>query len=187
MKEVNHASSGRFSRSPETFVIVKVEDAFKGRTKATRNDKWADELHHIEIDKANEIELTVYDKSGTYPTPIGMLWIRISDLVEEMRRKKIESELSGSNWVTAEQMDKSPGGRGDGGYGHGHSQSHGGGGFNMDPSSGGPKGMAPSRNQPGSGDENDPNIIEAWFSLEPVGSIKLTMSFGKIGQPALDK
>ena len=74
--DVDHAATGRFSRGPETFVIMKVEDNFKGRTKATRTDKWTDELHEFDIDKANEIELTVYDKTGDHPLPIGMLWVR---------------------------------------------------------------------------------------------------------------
>lgn len=174
VKDANHASTGRFARGPETFCIIKVEDAFKGRTKATRTDKWTDEVHSIEVDKANEIEVTVYDKSGAYPTPIGMLWIRISDLVEEMRRKKIETELSGSQWVTAEQMDRGGGGTAPG----------------FGSNSGPLGGQSTMGNQPPGGNNrssmtgvpneaNDPNMIEAWFSLEPVGSIKLSMSFSK--------
>lgn len=82
VKDVDHAATGRLSRGPETFVIMKVEDAFRVRTKSTRTDKWTDETHTVDIDKANEIELTVYDKSGAHPTPVGMLWIRISDIAE---------------------------------------------------------------------------------------------------------
>ncbi|KAJ5563574.1 AGC-kinase C-terminal [Penicillium sp. DV-2018c] len=104
VKDVDHAASSRFSRGPETYVVVKVEDTIKARTKATRNDKWLDESFSMDIDKANEIELTVYDKSGDRPTPIGMLWVRISDIAEEMRRKKIETELNASGWVSADKM-----------------------------------------------------------------------------------
>ena len=172
---MNHALTGRFARSPETFVDVKVEDAFKIRTKATRTDKWTEEMHSIEIDKANEIELTVYDKSNTYPQPIGMLWIRISDIVEEMRRKKIESELSGSQWVTADKLDSGGQSRHDSGYSSfGGNQSQGG-------SVRGPGGRetATGAGQPQHGD-NDPSVIDAWFALEPVGSIKISMSFSMI-------
>ncbi|EOD47088.1 putative protein kinase c protein [Neofusicoccum parvum UCRNP2] len=104
--DVDHAATGRFSRGPETFVIMKVEDVFKGRTKATRNDRWTDEVHEFDIDKANEIELTVYDRAGDHPLPIGLLWIRISDIAEEMRRKRIETELNSSSamWVSADKM-----------------------------------------------------------------------------------
>ena len=175
VRDVQHAITGKFSRGPETFAIIKVEDAFKGRTKATRTDKWTDEVHSIEVDKANEIELTVYDKTGPHPTPIGLLWIRISDIVEEMRRKKIESELSGSQWVTAEQMDNNPKSIGAGSFGGTL-------GTGAAPSAnyGASAGRAPG---PGSsaapGEENESNI-DAWFSLEPVGSIHLSMIFSKV-------
>lgn len=82
VRDVDHAATGRLSRGPETFVIMKVEDAYRVKTKSTRTDKWTDETHTVDIDKANEIELTVYDKSGAHPTPVGMLWIRISDIAE---------------------------------------------------------------------------------------------------------
>ncbi len=85
VRDVDHAATGRLSRGPETFVIAKVEDAFRVKTKATRTDKWTDETHTVDIDKANEIELTVYDKSGAHPTPVGMLWIRISDIAEVLQ------------------------------------------------------------------------------------------------------
>ncbi|KAL2039909.1 hypothetical protein N7G274_007312 [Stereocaulon virgatum] len=172
VKDVDHAATGRFARGPETFVILKVEDTFKVRTKATRIDRWTDELHQVEIDKANEIELTVYDKSGTHPTPIAMLWIRISDIAEEMRRKKIEADLGGG-WATAESMDTGgTGGRQDSAYGSSLSQ-------------------VPSRDQrdsrgsaPNAGfntpqNPSNPGDIDAWFALEPVGRIQLTLSFTK--------
>jgi hypothetical protein len=175
--DVDHAATGRFSRGPDTFVIIKVEDVFKGRTKATKNDRWTDELHEIDIDKANEIELTVYDRTGDHPMPIGMLWIRISDIAEEMRRKRIESEFNSSGWMTADKMSdggirpdlqfQPPPGQ------HGGSFSgQGGGGLGGPgggPGQGGPGGPIP---------QTGPIYIEAWFSLEPVGRIHLTMSFG---------
>ena len=172
MKDVNHALTGRFARSPETFVDVKVEDAFKVRTKATRTDKWTEEMHSIEIDKANEIELTVYDKSSTYPQPIGMLWIRISDIIEEMRRKKIESELSGSQWVTADKLDSGGQSRVDSGYSSFNTN------LPQDRSNRGSTGReTPSAAGQHQHSDSDPSVIEAWFALEPVGSIKLSMSF----------
>ena len=134
-------------------------------------------MHSIEIDKANEIELTVYDKSNsTYPQPIGMLWIRVSDIVEEMRRKKIESELSGSQWVTADKLDNGGQHRTDSGYASL--------GINLpqDKSNRGSTG----RETPSTASQhhdNDPSVIEAWFALEPVGSIKLSMSFSTEPEP----
>ncbi|KAJ5874309.1 uncharacterized protein N7529_002739 [Penicillium soppii] len=173
VKDVDHAASSRFSRGPETFVIVKVEDAIKARTKATRNDRFLDESFSMDIDKANEIELTVYDKSGDRPTPIGMLWVRISDIAEEMRRKKIETELNASGWVSADKMADGGSPRHD----HGGSpmgSSHG-------PSPGGRPGTAGQGGHHGGGSSNVPPtvMIDSWFALEPVGRVHLQMSFAK--------
>ncbi|KAF1943265.1 hypothetical protein EJ02DRAFT_146475 [Clathrospora elynae] len=168
--DVDHAATGRFSRGPETFVNIKVEDTIKGRTKPTRNDRWMDELHEFSIDKANEIEITVYDKTGDSLLPIGMLWVRISDIAEEMRRKKIETELANSGWVAADKMG-----------GHAGIQPD----MQFQPPPGqnftGAGGPAPGgmRLQGGAQPQTGPIMIDDWFSLEPVGRIHLTMSFAK--------
>ncbi|KAL1303750.1 hypothetical protein AAFC00_007092 [Neodothiora populina] len=179
--DVDHAATGRFSRGPETFVMMKVEDSFKGRTKATRTDRWIDEMHEFDIDKANEIELTVYDKAGDHPTPVGMLWIRISDIAEEMRRKRIESEFKNSGWMSADHMDEgnSPGG----GSGAGAGAGAGGPGSRPDmPQFQPPPGAqaaAPGAAPGGPVPQTHPQIIDDWFSLEPVGKIKLALTFVK--------
>ncbi|KAH8731186.1 hypothetical protein GQ44DRAFT_605444 [Phaeosphaeriaceae sp. PMI808] len=169
--DVDHAATGRFSRGPETFVNIKVEDAIKGRTKPTRNDKWTDEIHDFAIDKANEIEITVYDKTGDHLLPIGMLWVRISDIIEEMRRKKIESELQNSGWVSADMMGGSSNIQPD---------------LQFQPPPGsntfGPGATSPGMMRPPQGapqPQTGPVMIDDWFSLEPVGRIHLTMSFAK--------
>ena len=170
VSDVNHAVTGRLSRGPETFVILKVEDDFKGRTKATRTDRWTDELHPVEINKGNEVELTVYDKAGTdHPRPIGMLWIRISDITEEMRRKKIETEFNNSGWISADKAMQDGRPRPDGQFNASPSVTGMGPGNMMGPldAGGGP--------QP----QHGPVVIEDWFSLEPVGRIHLAMSFSK--------
>ena len=174
VKEVDHAATGRFARGPETFVIMKVEDAFKGRTKATRTDRWTDEIHNVDIDKANEIELTVYDKSGAHPTPIGMLWIRISDIAEEMRRKKIETELGkNSDWVTADKMDNmGDHSRHDSAYSSSNTPSP------QDRASRDSTGREQPPSFQGQAPSN-PTSVDAWFALEPVGAIYLSMSFSK--------
>jgi hypothetical protein len=172
VRDVDHAVASRFSRGPETFVIVKVEDDVRAKTKATRTDKWTDESFHIDIDKANEIELTVYDKSGDRPRPIGFLWVRISDIVEEMRRKKIESEFQQSGWVSADRMAEGA----DSNRPSGHfqsSQSQ----FVMATADnpGTESGFQPSQpSQP-----YNTTMIDSWFALEPSGRIQLTMSFQK--------
>ncbi len=172
VKDVDHAATGRLSRGPETFVIIKVEDSFKGRTKSTRIDRWSEEIHNIDVDKANEIELTVYDKAGDHPLPIGMLWIRISDIAEEMRRKKIESEFNNAGWVSADKMGNASPGKQD---------AH----LNMTPTqywgvgNNAPPGGPPGSNAPGNVPHPSPQAIDAWFALEPAGRIHLTLSFGE--------
>ncbi|KAF5538428.1 kinase C [Fusarium phyllophilum] len=176
IKDVDHLATGRFTRGPETFIAVKVEDTVMARTKATRNDRWEAEYHTIEVDKANEIELTVYDKPAEHAMPIAMLWVRISDIVEEMRRKRIEAEMNSSGWVSADRMGSTGGGA--------PSQ------FPMSPSSGsfGPGSPAGAGAQ---GTETGPfgtagpqpqvqtGPIEEWFNLEPTGQIQLQLAFNK--------
>ncbi|KAL8971913.1 MAG: hypothetical protein Q9183_000821 [Haloplaca sp. 2 TL-2023] len=169
VKDVDHAATGRMSRGPETFVIMKVEDAFKVRTRSTRTDKWTDEPHIVDIEKANEIELTVYDKSGAHPTPIGMLWIRISDVSEEMRRKRFEADLDNSQWVTADKMNNA--GQPDSGFSSSTNLA-------QDRASRGSTNREGAFNAPGQNPQN-PAAIDAWFALEPVGRIHLTLSFTK--------
>ena len=101
--------------------------------------------------------------------PIGMLWIRLSDIAEEIRRKKIETEFNSAGWVSAsETMDI------------GRSQQRSDLQFNPPPgqmghqagaNASGGFGAAGSDNQAGP-------VIESWFSLEPVGRIHLAMTFG---------
>ncbi|KAF2859292.1 hypothetical protein K470DRAFT_249697 [Piedraia hortae CBS 480.64] len=165
--DVEHASYSRLARGPETFVVMKVEDTFKGRTKATRTGRWTDEVHDFDVDKANEIEFVVYDKSNDQPTPIGLLWIRLSDLVDEIRRKRVENEFNQAGWMTADKMEEPrpefqppPGSSGAASGG------------STAAAAGGPQGS-------GLQVQTAPISIDAWFSLEPVGRIHLTLGFVK--------
>jgi len=174
VKDVDHATTSRFARGPETFVIIKVEDVARVRTKSTRNDKWLDEAHDIDVDKANEIEMTVYDKPGDNHMPIGLLWIRISDIAEELRKKKIEQEISSSGWVSADKMAHSGTGRpGEGAYNY--SQGFGG------PAAAGGGNTGMYVNNSGQAQAQGGSAgIDAWFALEPVGQIHLNLNFGKL-------
>ena len=173
--DVDHAATGRFARGPETFVIIKVEDQAKGRTKSTRTDKWTDEYHNFDIEKANEIELTVYDRTADHILPIGMLWIRIADIADEMRRKRIETEFSHSGWVSADQMGNGPASNPQ------NLQ------FNPPPGQSTTGALDQNRFQSNAPavPQTQPVTIESWFSLEPVGRIQLMMSFGKATAPKL--
>jgi hypothetical protein len=177
VKDVDHASTSRFARGPETSVVIKVEDQLRVRTKTTRNDKWVEETHDLDVDKANEIEIIVSDKPGDHMLPIGLLWIRLSDIAEEMRRKKIEQEIAGSGWVRAENMGNNqegptsptnfsfPGPPPNSGSG-------------MFANASGGRTVAQAAPQGDSGHDHAA-VIDAWFALEPVGQIRLQLSFGK--------
>lgn len=161
VKDVDHAATSRFSRSPETFIVIKVEDLPRQKTKSTRTDRWNEE-YEIPVDKANEIEFTVYDKVSDSSLPIGFLWVRISDIAEELRRRRIEQEIAGSGWVSAEKAQEG----GSSGMGR------------ISPVRGelvySRQGDAPPPQQAGN------QGVEAWFALEPAGQILLTLNFGKI-------
>ncbi|KAL2259437.1 hypothetical protein VTK26DRAFT_6890 [Humicola hyalothermophila] len=174
VKDVDHAPLGRFSRSPETFVTIKVEDNVVARTRASRNDRWEAEFHNIFVDKANEVELTVYDKPGEHALPIGLLWIRISDIAEELRRKRIEAETNNTGWVSADRLGATPripppqfpmGAQSPQ--------------FAGPPTSPGQQQAPTYTPQP---PVNTPVVsqpIDAWFNLEPTGQIQLSLNFVK--------
>jgi hypothetical protein len=175
IKDVDHASTSRFSRGPETFIIVKVEDNVKAKTRASRNDRWMEENFNIDIDKANEIELTVYDKAGERPIPIGFLWVRISDIAEEMRRKKIESEFQQQGWVSADKMANGGGSMGPGGKPMSDFQAPPTAPFMAPGDAAGAGTMSGIPQQ----QSNNAVHIDTWFSLEPAGRIHLSMAFQK--------
>lgn len=172
VRDVDHAASSRFSRGPETFVVMKVEDNVRAKTRATRTERWAEEFFTVDIDKANEIELTVYDKAGDRPTPIGFLWARISDIAEEMRRKKIESEFQQNGWVSADKM--ADGGSPTKSTGNTLSTPHAPG---MLPQS--QSGRGGNSTEAGAQQVSGAVMVDSWFSLEPAGRIHLTMNFQK--------
>ncbi|KAB5555106.1 hypothetical protein GE09DRAFT_148808 [Coniochaeta sp. 2T2.1] len=174
VKDVDHAPTGRFSRGPDTFVAVKVEDAVVARTRTSRTDRWEAEFHTVDVDKANEVELTVYDKPTDHPVPIAMLWVRISDIAEELRRKKIEAENNSAGWVSADRMG-SGGGRG-GQFPMAPQQPQ----FGPPPTSPGVQSVnsqATLYNQPQHPQVSQP--VEGWFNLEPTGQIQLSLNFVK--------
>jgi hypothetical protein len=94
--ELAHAPTRMF-RDPHTAVMVKIDGNIQCRTRLSKNDKWTDgfEMH---VDKATEVELLIYDQSGDKTLPIGLLWLKISDITENQRKQKLEL----SDWVPAE-------------------------------------------------------------------------------------
>ncbi|KAF2279503.1 uncharacterized protein EI97DRAFT_178538 [Westerdykella ornata] len=174
--DLEHAPTSRYRGNPETYVVITCEDhptPMSTRPAPSKDDpkrglkagQFSDEAFRFDVDKANEIEITVYDRAGHQTTPVGILWFRIADLAEEVRRKKIEIELNQSGWRRADQLQP------DLQFQPPPSQGHGGAGAPgpgaMQPGPSGPSAVAPA-----------PSITN-WYSLEPVGRIQLTFSFVK--------
>ncbi|KAH7878327.1 uncharacterized protein C8R40DRAFT_1167752 [Lentinula edodes] len=124
----------------------------------------SNEDFEIAVDKANEVETALYDKQvgGTHAVPIILLWIRISDLVEALRRQKVFMESGQGGWVPSGAMH--------GDAGHSNSADP-----NIPLSFGAapPGGFGPQGSM-GDGIPQQPSEgIEAWFSVEPAGAILL--------------
>ncbi|EGN98034.1 hypothetical protein SERLA73DRAFT_109366 [Serpula lacrymans var. lacrymans S7.3] len=177
-RELDHApivNSGR-SRSAskqitETYISLKVEGTQRARSHPSRTDRWNEEFE-IVVDKASEVEIAVYDKqvSEVHPVPIGLLWIRISDLVEALRRQKVMLESGQGGWVTAGAMDgDSPTGRAP------PSQTNNFGDVNAPLSFGAGAAASGGLGGPGSQSEG----IDAWFAVEPAGALALQLNFMK--------
>lgn len=170
-RELDHAPIAIQSRSRssskgvDTFVSIKVEGTQLAKSHPSRTDRWNEDFE-IAVDKANEIEIVVYDKpvNDPNPVPIGLLWIRITDLVDALRRQKVGMDAQGG-WVTAGAMPgESPSVMMQQG-GHGDMNS--------------PVGYNPS-GAPASGFQGQASDgIEAWLAVEPAGAIAFRLNFGK--------
>ncbi|KAE9407442.1 hypothetical protein BT96DRAFT_914736 [Gymnopus androsaceus JB14] len=175
-RELDHAPIvTRFRSSKnqvlETSVSLKVEGTQLARSHPSRTDRWNEDFE-ITVDKANEVEIAVYDKQvgETHAVPIGLLWIRISDLVEALRRQKVFMESGQGGWVTAGAMH--------GDAGHPHSAD-----MNAPLSFGAAPGGEMPDGMEGMGGSGMPpqssEGIEAWFAVEPAGDILLNLNFIK--------
>ncbi|KAH6911535.1 AGC/PKC protein kinase [Coprinopsis sp. MPI-PUGE-AT-0042] len=174
-RELDHAPVvTRFRSSAkqitETHVAIKVEGNQLARSHPSRTDRWNEDFE-IPVDKANEIEIVLYDKQVSEPhaIPIGLLWIKITDLVDALRRQKIGQE-SGGGWVTAGAMH----GDSAGGPGHYPSNSMSGGDINA------PIAFNDNLSSSGHGHgARQTEGIEAWFAVEPTGAVALSLNFVK--------
>ncbi|KAJ7601122.1 protein kinase C1 [Mycena floridula] len=173
-RELDHAPViGRFrstsKQSTETHVSLKVEGTQLARSHPSRTDRW-NEAFEITVDKANEVEIVVYDKQVGEPhaIPIGLLWVKISDLVEALRRQKVGIETTQGGWVTAGAMpgDSMPGAM------HMHPSSA---DMNSPLTFGGGATMGGSSAGHGTSSEG----VDAWFAVEPAGAICLNLNFIK--------
>jgi classical protein kinase C alpha type len=164
-RELDHApilkrSSKVFN---ETTVVVKVEGTARATSHPSRTDRWNEDFE-IPVDKANEVEVAVYDKqAGEHSTPIGMFWLRLSDIVEALRRQRVGQDNAQGAWVTAAgAMRESMGGAPEGIIGPGGDVN------------------SPLNFTPTGSVENglQPEGISAWFGVEPAGALAINVNFG---------
>ncbi|KAF8158221.1 hypothetical protein B0H34DRAFT_707913 [Crassisporium funariophilum] len=178
-RELDHAPivasrSRSASKVMETYASIKVEGTQLAKSHPSRTDRWNEDFE-IPVDKANEVEIVVYDKqvSELHAIPIGLLWIRITDLVDALRRQKVGQD--GGGWVTAGAMpgDSPTGMPPQSASGDMNSPL----GFGAGPA-GGASGFS------GQASEG----IDAWFAVEPAGAIALNLNFVKenVRKRALD-
>lgn len=181
VRDIDHIASPVFSKRPESMVTIKIDDVERAKTKFLRNDRWNEDFV-IDIDKSHEIEFAVYDKSGSSLVPVAITWALLSDISEELRKKKVAND-SGDGWVTAARAasgDMSSqgssantfiGGAGTGGANAGGSGVGGG-------SSAGSIGSGPTFTDQSTGSSKI--LINTWINLEPIGHILISLSFDKL-------
>ncbi|EKM48749.1 uncharacterized protein PHACADRAFT_33763, partial [Phanerochaete carnosa HHB-10118-sp] len=175
-RELDHApvvSTGRSrssSKIVETYISFKVEGTQRARSHPTRTDRWMEDFE-IVVDKANEVEVAIFDKQASEinPVPIGLLWIKINDLVEAQRRQKVMAETEVGGWVTAGAMDGDGGVSSPGGGMSGQT-----GGLDAPIGYGDNRMMAQTAVASGATEG-----VDAWFAVEPAGAIALRLNFIK--------
>lgn len=144
--------------------MIKIEGTERAVSLPSRNDRWLEDFH-LPVEKANEVEITIYDSIGTGDSiPIGMLWLRVSDLLDGLRRQKVGMEVQGAGWVTADKaasMGPRTGSAPDSVTLHSS-------GTIRQPGAGGPT-------QDGKLTEG----IDGWWSVEPAGAISLRLDFSE--------
>lgn len=87
IRDVDHIQSPLFSRKPDTYITIKIDDAIQAKTKPSRTGRWHENFN-INVGKGNEIEITVYDKVNDQVVPVAQMWLLLSDIAEEIRKKK---------------------------------------------------------------------------------------------------
>ncbi|ODV85552.1 hypothetical protein CANARDRAFT_176000 [[Candida] arabinofermentans NRRL YB-2248] len=179
VRNVDHIASPLFSRNPESIVTIKIDDVERTRTKASRNDRW-NENFEIDVERANEVGITVYDKSGDQLIPVGLAWLPLSDIAEEMRRKKVTQERGNSTeWISASSLrdaqapskDMSNMSLTSSTTSTGHMFHNGNDGQS-----------ASTSNSSSSTGNNNSISSTCWFELEPTGQVLVTISFTKANE-----
>ncbi|EGV64113.1 Serine/threonine kinase [Yamadazyma tenuis] len=175
VRDIDHIASPMFSKRPESLVCVKVDDVERAKTKPSRNGKWNEEFV-IDIDKSHELELAVYDKSGSALVPVAVAWALLSDIAEELRKKKVAND-GNEGWVTASAASASDYQGPGSGNAFGAGANSGTGSYGDSFGSSNP---VPVPSPPVQSTSDSPRVsVSTWINLEPVGQMLVTLSFDK--------
>ncbi|KAI9322587.1 kinase-like domain-containing protein, partial [Dichotomocladium elegans] len=148
-RDLTHAPS-RIIKMPETVLYIKIDGNVIYKTRPSRNDKWLEECE-IHVAKASEVEIVIYDESPERKVPIGILWLKISDIADGLRKRKVQQE-GGQGWVSAEIAQQRS-------QDTLHGDSH-----------------SPVSRQPVPVQQTQDGI-QAWFDVEPIGALALRLNF----------
>ncbi|EEQ39762.1 Protein kinase domain family protein [Clavispora lusitaniae] len=163
IRDIDHIASPMSHKRAESFVSFKIDDVEKARTSDSRTGKFNEDFV-IEVDKAHEMEIAVYDKSNNQRIPVALTWILLSDIAEEIRKKKVANEQVTEGWMPASSIS---------------SPSHGSAHANMT-SANTPNIEGVMDTASSSSNKSPKNVqISSWVNLEPVGQILINLSFEK--------
>lgn len=179
IRNVDHMASPFLSKHPETTVSLKIDDVEKVRTKPSRNDRWNEE-YNINVEHANEVGITVFDKSGDQLYPVGLIWLPLSDIAEEMRRLRVNNEKLNNDWISASNIvnNKNENNNSSNGNSFGNNNNHDN-NFANDTISGNGASRG-FQNNNGETPYSATNFKStSWYELEPSGQILLTLGFTK--------
>lgn len=165
IRDIDHIALPMFNKKPESIISIKIDDVERIRTNGSRSGKFNEE-HTIDIDKAHELEITVYDKVGNLRVPVALSWILLSDIAEEIRKRKVAAESASEGWYSASNLQSSQGFKS----------------LVTPASSGFEKSPVDSNSNPTqtkTGDSDKTLHVSAWVNLEPVGQILISLYFEK--------
>lgn len=170
IRDVDHIALPTFNRKPESFVCIKIDDVERAKTGLSRTGRFNEDFV-VNVDKANEMEIAVYDKNGAQNSPVAIAWILLSDISEEIRKKKVAAEMGSEGWMPAASLPANP---------------------NLRPQTTGSQApgsnLGSSANLDGetmvsgprpSDDELKSYSVGAWVNLEPVGQILINLALEK--------
>lgn len=172
IRDIDHIALPMFNKKPESIVSIKVDDVERAKTNGSRVGKFNEEFV-IEVEKAHEMEIAVYDKSGAQRIPVALAWVLLSDIAEEIRKKKVAAEMGNDGWIPALRLSGQPSsGQQNVQPLHLHSPRN---------SGSGSYGMIAVDNSEDIPSKNDAKAMQvsAWVNLEPVGQILINLSFEK--------